>query len=434
MSIIFEHLVNIFQSVVVVIYMIKCMPAKKYNKITYAVGCAITLVYLEILNEIKIFEGTGIFIYLVISIIYSVLLLEGRILGKFIYNILLICSIVCSALLGSGIIGIISNLSFGELSQFNSADRYFAVILVQIILCLMLFIIVKFRDVITNNNSQNIVVFGMVPIVSVIMCNMIVYSDAQGIYIGSRESFLIIIGILILNAVSVIMLIMQNKAYMKRVEEQILLRAYQQKEREIESIIAINEENNKFRHEFINMVTLINDMLDNKEYEKIKDVLGKYSENTLKKEDLVIYTHNIVLNYLLNRKIAQCKEKDIDIRMFINGDMNIIDDIDMYILLENLMNNAIEACFYASNPQIYLQMDSDRDRHKLGILLTNSTKDEYIHIVPERMKTTKEDKNNHGYGLKNISDVINKYHGSIIYKNKIPGMIECCIELHGSNN
>ena len=38
MSIIFEHLVNIFQSVVVVIYMIKCMPAKKYNKITYAVG------------------------------------------------------------------------------------------------------------------------------------------------------------------------------------------------------------------------------------------------------------------------------------------------------------------------------------------------------------------------------------------------------------
>ena len=50
-----------------------------------------------------------------------------------------------------------------------------------------------------------------------------------------------------------------------------------------------------------------------------------------------------MLNYLLNRKINQCREAGIDMACYILGNIAGVDDMDLYILLENLCDNAIEA-------------------------------------------------------------------------------------------
>lgn len=44
-------------------------------------------------------------------------------------------------------------------------------------------------------------------------------------------------------------------------------------------------------------------------------------------------------------------------------------------------------------------------------------------------QTTKEDSRKHGYGLKNIKDVVDKYNGEISYEMRRPDYIMCRVEL-----
>lgn len=72
---VFELLVNIFQSFAVTDFLIKCLGVKNnYGKpiLEYATGVAVTLIYLEILNRITAFESAGVFVYLFISMFFSI--------------------------------------------------------------------------------------------------------------------------------------------------------------------------------------------------------------------------------------------------------------------------------------------------------------------------------------------------------------------------
>lgn len=45
------------------------------------------------------------------------------------------------------------------------------------------------------------------------------------------------------------------------------------------------------------------------------------------------------------------------------------------------------------------------------------------------LKTTKDNKSLHGYGMENIRDIINKHHGEIEYKNQTDTYIVCKVIL-----
>ena len=97
---IFDLAVNIFQSIFVSYYLVECLGVKNKNInkiITYMTGFMVTLVYLEIIRYKTDFESFGIFIYLFISMMFSIVMLGGTIAEKAFYNILLLGIIVFSA-------------------------------------------------------------------------------------------------------------------------------------------------------------------------------------------------------------------------------------------------------------------------------------------------------------------------------------------------
>ena len=108
---IFDLAVNIFQSIFVSYYLVECLGVKNKNInkiITYMTGFMVTLVYLEIIRYKTDFESFGIFIYLFISMMFSIVMLGGTIAEKAFYNILLLGIIVFSAVMGTGVIGLIA--------------------------------------------------------------------------------------------------------------------------------------------------------------------------------------------------------------------------------------------------------------------------------------------------------------------------------------
>ena len=121
------------------------------------------------------------------------------------------------------------------------------------------------------------------------------------------------------------------------------------------------------------------------------------------------YTSNEVINTVISIKKQQCIEKEIPLELQIgSGDYRAMKDIDMVGLLYNLLDNAVEASDRMSpgnRKGIRLQMENSEGK-------THITVSNYVAPDEEvKFETYKEEKEEHGIGMKIIDYLVKKYHG-----------------------
>lgn len=342
MHIIFENVINLFQSVVVTVFLMVSLGCKdKYNKkCTGIIGIVITFIYLTVSNHIVFFESAGIYIYMVCSLIFSFLVLGGNVIEKIFYNIMMLCCLAGSALLGGGLISLLIKKDYLNVVGYGMGSRYVSVILIQILLMLFLGFIIKLKALLKEKDNKYMFIMSMIPAISVIVCCFMVYRSDNSYEMNVIYTFIAMAGIIIINVTEIV-------------------------------------------------------------------------------------SNNIVLNYLLNRKINECRNNGIDMGCYVLGNIEGIDDMDLYILLENLCDNAIEAAGQCNNSTIRLQISEDKD--KLYIDIGNTTSGNVLKSNPD-MNTTKKDKDLHGFGIMNIRDIIDKYNGTINYEGQGDNYLICrCI-------
>lgn len=121
----------------------------------------------------------------------------------------------------------------------------------------------------------------------------------------------------------------------------------------------------------------------------------------------IIYTSNTSIDSLINSKKKEIDLNNINFKCdcYISG-FDEINDMDLCILLGNLLDNAIEACLkldYNRNIRLnFKQVDNF-----LNIIIKNT----YNNENNEELSTTKDNKLNHGYGLKSVKAIVEKYEG-----------------------
>ncbi|HBI62698.1 MAG TPA: hypothetical protein DDY31_16085, partial [Lachnospiraceae bacterium] len=82
--------------------------------------------------------------------------------------------------------------------------------------------------------------------------------------------------------------------------------------------------------------------------------------------------------------------------------------IDFCILLSNLLENAKEAMEKVTE-ECLLQMEVKRFHQWFYLIVRNSAATEEIDF----QRTSKADKRNHGFGVQNISRIVEKYYGAV---------------------
>lgn len=423
-DIIFESFINLFQSVVVTEFLIISLGCKdKYNKkCVSAAGILITFIYLTVSNHIVFFESVGIYVYMAYSLIFSFVLLSGSVIEKIFYNVMMICCLAGSSLLGGGLVSLVVKKDFLNAHRYGTGSRYVSVIFVQILLMLFLGFIIKLKVFLKEKDNQYMLIMSLIPAISVIVCCFMVYRSDKSYEMNVIYTFIAMAGIIIINVISVLLLIMEQKVYEQKTRQQVMLSAYQQKEKDIESILDMQKQNSKQRHDIKNILILIRELINDEQYAKATEMLDKYSTGQKNVNLAEIISNNIVLNYLLNRKINECRNNGIDMGCYVLGDITGVDDMDLYILLENLCDNAIEAAAQSNNPTIKLQISEDNGN--LCIYIGNTTPGNVLKNNPD-MNTTKKDKGMHGFGIMNIRDIIDKYNGTINYEQQGDNYLMC---------
>ena len=129
-------------------------------------------------------------------------------------------------------------------------------------------------------------------------------------------------------------------------------------------------------------------------------------------------TGNPVTDVILNRKGQICAQEDV----VLEGELLFpsqlaIEAFDLGIVLNNALDNAIEAC--RKVPE-----DRNREIHFRGytkgrmfFLVVENTYDKTaIHSQEGRLRSTKEDTHMHGLGMNNIYSCVEKYYGTMQYE------------------
>lgn len=146
-----------------------------------------------------------------------------------------------------------------------------------------------------------------------------------------------------------------------------------------------------------------------------KEELDKYLkeiENSVEIYEAIVKTGNEVFDTILTEKSLHCRAKQIQVNCVADGSqMDFIDTIDLYALLGNAMDNAIEAVEQFKEPE----------KRQIDVMIYRQQKFLVIHIMnplPQMLiyqeglpVTTKEDKGFHGFGLRSMKMIVKKYEG-----------------------
>lgn len=137
-------------------------------------------------------------------------------------------------------------------------------------------------------------------------------------------------------------------------------------------------------------------------------------EQAIAIQESFMNTGNQVLDVILTTKSLQCEKKGITLNAMVDGDiLSTIYVKDLCSLFGNILDNAIEAT----------QLVADKDRRL--ITLSVNKRNQFIVVECENYsetrldkddtlpKTTKGDTLRHGYGLKSIQQVAEKYGGAM---------------------
>lgn len=159
-----------------------------------------------------------------------------------------------------------------------------------------------------------------------------------------------------------------------------------------------------------------NHLLALKNYSREQDWIGLDNYLNELSEDILdynyqIWTGNRMLDMILNEKSKEAKDKKID--MQINTEVFTtlpFTDREIISLFGNLLDNAIEACERITDKNTWIHIKMKKKNQLLYFEIKNTT-ETTVQQVPGKFITTKTDGTLHGYGIKNIMDVVEKYHG-----------------------
>lgn len=189
----------------------------------------------------------------------------------------------------------------------------------------------------------------------------------------------------------------------------------------INSISRNTEEQKRIMHDFreekhnlVNELIVFKSSLEENGNVSALNSLARIITNLDKSEEISI-SGNDTVDALINYKYAKAKEMGVrfNLRIFVPNVLPI-DQSDLGLLLGNALDNAIEACAECETDTRIVNLKMNVKKEALIIVIENPYKEVKLD-KSGNLVTTKENKNNtHGYGLRSIAKVANKYEGEVL--------------------
>lgn len=141
------------------------------------------------------------------------------------------------------------------------------------------------------------------------------------------------------------------------------------------------------------------------------------TQEQINRYDDIAITENEALSVVLTEKNLYCRRHDIKLLAIADGEaVAFMDAQDIYSLFNNLIDNAIEClCQEPDMEKRMIDLNISRKHAMVSITCANYC-GHPVEFRDDLPVTTKEDRTQHGYGVKSIRYLVKKYGGNVVFR------------------
>lgn len=251
---------------------------------------------------------------------------------------------------------------------------------------------------------------GVVPLLCVMtgaLSILMVYSSY--LTFGTRSGTDIHQALFFISALILVVLLFYIHTNIRITEKEILHRLLIEKEKEYrvsqETIAIINQKTHDLKH----LVAFVEAHSEGSVFDEAKSI-----EESIQKYDALVHTGNMTADIVISEKKLYCVNHGINFSCMVDGALlNSWSEVDIYTLLTNALDNAIEATSLIEEEgkrNVVLNVARSGDMVQIRVENSYKVKPVFISDMPI---TTKTNRKYHGFGVQSIKTTIKKYGGFI---------------------
>lgn len=224
---------------------------------------------------------------------------------------------------------------------------------------------------------------------------------------ADRRFFMVVLLFAVINLVHFIVLELHQKLEKENYENLFLVQEFAHREEYYQQMENHQTKIRAIRHDLKNqLLTLITD--EGGSESQIERLLEEVIQ-----EEACQFTQNTGINQLLSNKYRRAQESEIQMNVEVKLPAEMRFEMrDLGALIGNAVDNAIEACQRCmSDRKIDLRLIYFN--HMLLLEIENTTTERVTEFKTQKKKATE-----HGFGVKSIQAITDKYHGDMFYESK----------------
>ena len=394
-----------------IIFLFYCNNAFNSTKSKYVKLLFMSLGFLVLygIYQIGINYINGIAMFIVFFLLMH-FVFEASVLSATIQSLLYIAFMIAGEYIVIPVSQYLYNLNGSDYHD-NLHSYIFVVVASKLIhlVCLLLMLIVLKR--ITKNNDDDIKGFALILIIPISNIVFLTFIEYISIKVAFDEEFIIIWSIVALLMLLSNFLVFYNRSYIlkqsRRINELNIERQKKELDEQYFSVIEKkNEDMQVLAHDFKNHLATIRNLDLPKEANEYIDSI--YPE--IEKINQIGISKNKTLDLIISKYVSLCEIKGIDFSIDVKtANLSFIESQDLTALLNNLLDNAMEAAEESEEKKISLVIEKQNEFLE-KLTLTNSS-DNAPQEKAGNLISHKADKEVHGFGTKSIRKIAEKYGG-----------------------
>lgn len=421
---------NIFSviNILLILYlMLGKRKSRKYNAVRSRYSFILGIGSLVILRMMA--NGAELHIvYNYVSIIITVMIIGHFLFRYSIKYCLLLGSVFLSVILLGQLISCIFFYRYssdGILADLSEKYQIYMILIAEIVIIIGNLVIKKIVNkiplLLSGLNVVTIIIPLFINIVVMAICADQLYNDKRMI-VDNVWSIITIIAVCIVVLMGTVcnIVVLENYLNVKKIENEKNLQIsemslqydyYMKQSNDMENI-------RKISHDIKNHLESLRGNVDYQQKQEYIDGI----ESKLDIYQSYYKTGNAFLDNLLHAKRLEALEKKIEFKVFADfTPFKRVKNEDLCVIVSNTIDNALRECqlMKADNPKIecLVQLKARKIKGFLSIICENSLRESQAEALRGNsvMETSKEDKKNHGFGVKNIKHVVREYGGEVSF-------------------
>lgn len=268
----------------------------------------------------------------------------------------------------------------------------------------------KSRQGISSINNTYLAFFSLIIAADTIVIVVLSQLTKEIVKVNHRIIYDIVLMVVILGVFAqmamILMLIVSRDIHK---EKEALMEKYLNEQTEHYEYLDLRErETKKFRHDIRSHLYVLRSLYEKQEYEEFDKYLEKI-EGRIEAFGNKISVNNSIVDAVLNKYLVEAEQKHI--YMEVKGHFPTecsISAFDLCTIVSNLLSNAIEAAHRCGGDQV--QISFRYNEQEIFISVENDY-DGVILFDGDVMKTRKDDKSSHGFGLESIEECVKRNGG-----------------------